>query len=92
MLVLTAAFALFAGAAVQAVNFDVAVGASGLNYTPSNVTAAVGDTVTFTLYVRYIYLLNPLAHFAFHFIVAKAVPIPSPSRALPPPALLFPAV
>ena len=50
-MLLLAAFALFAGSAVQAATINVDVGANGLTYTPSNVTAQDKDTILFTLYV-----------------------------------------
>ena len=50
-MLLLAAFALFAGSAVQAATHAVDVGASGLTYTPSSVNATSGDTILFTLYV-----------------------------------------
>ena len=50
-MLLLAAFALFAGSAVQAATHAVDVGAGGLTYTPSSVNATSGDTILFTLYV-----------------------------------------
>ncbi|TFK30192.1 hypothetical protein FA15DRAFT_651700 [Coprinopsis marcescibilis] len=47
-----AALAVLLPIVAQAANFDVAVGQEGLTFTPPNVPAVPGDTVTFTFYPK----------------------------------------
>ena len=91
MLLLTSALALFAGTAVQAAVYQVAVGDGGLTYTPNSVTAAAQDTIVFTLYVAAAAVAVALPDLFWKF-VAKAVAIPSLSRPSRTPALHLPVV